>query len=281
MLSEPEIGDERSTPTLKIAGRTGSAVSFTLLGPVEVRKDGNNHAPTAPKVLQLLALLLMRPGQTVHTDTIVQELWSGRPPRSVRTTLQTYVYQLRKCLHHNGLIPETEQLLLTRTPGYALQVHPDQVDVYAFHELCRQAKDSLKEMDYDGAARGLRAALARWSGRPLANVDCGPILTAFTVDLEEQHRTALHLRIQAELEGGKHRDVLGELRSLVTINPLDEGMQGLLIRALNASGRRSDAMAAYHALRSMLNRDLGVEPCQELQSLYRELLSVRPDRAAS
>lgn len=281
MLSEPDIGDGRRSPTLASAARGGSAVSFTLLGPLEIRRDGRDYAPTAPKVLQLLALLLMRPGQTVHTDTIVRELWSGEPPRSVRTTLQTYVYQLRKCIQRNQLVPDAEELLVTKPPGYLFRIDPAQVDVHEFQELCRRGKDSLSALNYEDAARDFRTALALWSGSPLANVERGPILAAFAVDLEEQQRTALHLRIQAELEGGRHRDVLGELRSLVTTNPLDEGMQGLLIRALNASGRRSDAMAVYHALRSVLNRELGVEPCEELQLLYRELLSASPARAAS
>ncbi len=249
------------------------AVTFTLLGPLEIRKDNQDHAPTAPKILQLLAMLLLRAGEVVHIDSIIKELWSGEPPRSVRTTMQTYVYQLRKCIATHGLAPDADQLLITKPPGYVLRIEPQQVDVFQFQQLCEQGKDLFGQADFPGASRSFRSALELWAGQPLANVHCGQILTAAAVELQEQQRNALHLRIQADMAAGLHRELIGELRSLVTTNPLDEGLHGLLMRALSSSGRRSDALATYRTLRGVLNEELGVEPCDELQLLHRELLS--------
>lgn len=250
-------------------------VSFSLLGPLEVRKDGQDYAPTAPKVLQLLAMLLLQAGKAVHIDAIIKELWSGDPPRSVRTTMQTYIYQLRKCIELNQLAPDPETLLVTKPPGYVFRVKPEQVDVFVFQQLCQQGRDALRGHNYVEAARTFRSALALWSGNPLANVQCGPVLSAYAIDLQEQQRAALHLRLQAELASGMHRDVIGELSHLVTDNPFDEGLHGLLMQALSASGRRSDALAAYRRLRAVLNEELGVEPCAELQQMHTDLLSVR------
>lgn len=249
-------------------------VSFSLLGPLEVRKDGQDYAPTAPKVLQLLAMLLLQAGKAVHIDAIIKELWSGDPPRSVRTTMQTYIYQLRKCIEQNQLAPDPETLLVTKPPGYVFRVKPEQVDVFVFQQLCQQGRDALRGRNYVEAARTFRSALALWSGNPLANVQCGPVLSAYAIDLQEQQRAALHLRLQAELASGMHRDVIGELRHLVTDNPFDEGLHGLLMQALSASGRRSDALATYRRLRAVLNEELGVEPCAELQQMHTDLLSV-------
>lgn len=251
----------------------GTVVAFSLLGPLEVRRDGIDYAPTAPKVLQLLALLLLQPGKAVHIDSIINELWSGEPPRSVRTTMQTYVYQLRKCIEQHKLSPNAEEMLGTKAPGYVLRVDPAQVDVFLFQRLCQQGREALRRRNDVEAARALRCALALWSGSPLANVVCGPVLQAYAIDLQEQHRAALHLRLQAELATGMHRDVIGELCHLATINPYDEGLHGLLMQALSASGRRSDALATYRRLRATLNEDLGVEPCGELQLLHKDVLT--------
>lgn len=250
-----------------------NAVTFTLLGPLEIRKGCQDYAPTAPKILQLLAMLLLRAGEAVHIDSIIKELWAGAPPRSVRTTMQTYVYQLRKCITTNNLASDAEQLLITKPPGYVFRIHPEQVDVFQFQQLCEQGKDLFGQAEYRRASQSFRAALDLWAGQPLANVQCGQILTAAAVELQEQQRNALHLRIQADMAAGLHRELIGELRSLVTTNPLDEGLHGLLMRAMSASGRRSDALATYRALRAVLNEELGVEPCDELQLLHRELLS--------
>jgi DNA-binding SARP family transcriptional activator len=249
-------------------------VTFTLLGPLEVVKDGINYAPSAPKILQLLAMLLMRPGKVVQIDSIIQELWADDPPRSVRTTMQTYVYQLRKCIERNGLAPDGEELLVTRAPGYLFRVDPAQIDVTLFQQLCQQGRESMTARRYADAATSFRSALALWTGAPLANVNCGSLLSAYAVDLQEQMRAAQQLRIQAEIEGGNHRELIGELKFLVSTNPLDEGLHGQLMQVLSRSGRRSDAMAIYRQLRSRLHAELGVEPCDELQLLHHGLLSV-------
>lgn len=248
-------------------------VLFTLLGPLEVLKNGVNHAPTAPKILQLLAMLLMQPGKVVHVDSIIQELWAEDPPRSVRTTMQTYVYQLRKCIERNGLAAHSEALLVTRPPGYVFTIDPGQLDVTEFQSLCRQGRDAMAVHHYDDAAQSFRSALGLWTGPALANVQCGALLTAYAVDLQEQRRAAHHLRIQAEIEAGNHRELIGELKFLVSTNPLDEGLHGQLMRVLARSGRRSDAMAIYRQLRARLGTELGVEPCTELQALHHGLLS--------
>lgn len=248
-------------------------VAFTLLGPLEVLKNGVNFAPSAPKILQLLGMLLMRPGKVVHVDAIIQELWADDPPRSVRTTMQTYVYQLRKCIERHGLAEHSETLLVTRSPGYAFHIDPSQLDVTEFQQLCRAGRDSMAAHRYDDAAQSFRSALGLWTGPALANVQCGALLTAYAVDLQEQRRAAHHLRIQAEIEAGNHRELIGELKFLVSTNPLDEGLHGQLIRVLARSGRRSDAMEIYRLLRTRLHAELGVEPCAELQALHHGLLS--------
>src|SRR5215469_8429839 len=119
------------------------AVTFTLLGPLEVHRHGHNHAPSAPKVLQLLALLLMRPAKVVQVDSIVRELWGDTLPRSVRTTMLTYVYQLRKGFERSGLAADGGTLVVTRSPGYLLRVDPAQLDVTRFQTLCARGQESM------------------------------------------------------------------------------------------------------------------------------------------
>src|SRR5436305_8436007 len=110
-------------------------VRFTVLGPLEVLRDGVDFAPTTPKVLQLLAILVLRPGKMVHIDTLIHELWSNTPPRTVRTTLHTYIYHLRRCIMENHLAADAEKLLVTKQFGYIFNIDPAQVDVYEFDRL--------------------------------------------------------------------------------------------------------------------------------------------------
>ena len=252
---------------------SASPVRFTLLGPLELTRDGIDYAPTTPKLLQVLAMLVMSPGKIVHIDTIVQELWANDPPRSVRTTMHTYVYQLRRCIDENDLATYGETMLATKPPGYVFRIAPEQVDVFEFQALQKQGRELQLRGEHAEAAKSFRAALDLWSGPPLANVHCGPVLSAYAVDLVEQRRSTLHLRIEADISAGMRHELIGELRSLVTANPLDEALHGQLIRVLGRSGRRSDALATYRQVRARLNNELGVEPCDELQVLHHDLLS--------
>ncbi|WP_199753768.1 AfsR/SARP family transcriptional regulator [Amycolatopsis sp. WAC 01375] len=256
-----------------IPASPASPVRFTLLGPLELVRDGIDYAPTTPKLLQVLAMLVMSPGKIVHIDTIVQELWANDPPRSVRTTMHTYVYQLRKCIDENDLAPYGETMLATKPPGYVFRIAPQQVDVFQFQELQQKGRELQLRGEHLEAAKAFRSALDLWSGPPLSNVHCGPVLSAYAVDLVEQRRSTLHLRIEADIAAGMRHELIGELRSLVTANPLDEALHGQLIRVLGRSGRRSDALATYRQVRARLNNELGVEPCDELQVLHHGLLS--------
>ncbi|GAA4549695.1 AfsR/SARP family transcriptional regulator [Amycolatopsis samaneae] len=248
-------------------------VRFTLLGPLEVRRGGVDYAPSTPKILQLLAMLVTQPGKMVHTDSLIEELWASSPPRSVRATLHTYIYHLRRCIIQHGLAADGEDLLVRKPPGYILRIDPAQLDVHAFARLQQQGREAQRANRHAEAARAYRAALDLWSGPPLANIHCGPVLSAYTVDLLEQRRSTLRMRIEAEINSGKHLELIGELRSLTSGNPLDEALHGQLMRALGRSGRRSDAMVVYRRLRAKLTDELGVEPCDELQVLHRNLLS--------
>lgn len=246
---------------------------FSVLGPVEIHWNGAEIAPTAPKLLQSLAMVVLGAGRVVHTESIIHELWPNGAPKSARTAVQTYICQLRRMFESRGLAQDGDDVLVTKAPGYLLRVDPARVDVFQFQRLRQNGREALDRHRYDAAARAFRAALALWSGPPLANVMCGPRLSAYAVDLQEQRRNTQHLRIQAEMEVGLHRELIGELRSLVAANPLDEGLRGQLMRVLDRSGRRGDALDAYRHLRGALNEELGLEPCTELQQLHYELLS--------
>lgn len=246
---------------------------LSLLGPVRVQTEDRDHTPTAPKLRQLLALLMMRSGHTLHPDAIVHELWSREaPPRNVRSCVQTLVYQLRRCLDDAGPAASGRHVLAVRPPGYVLRVQPHQLDVVVFQQLVRQGQEAFHAGQFEQAARLLRAGLGLWSGEPMAGVRLGPVLSAYALELQEQRRTTRFLRIQADIEAGRDAELIGELRALVTDDPLDEGAHAQLMQVLGRVGRRSEALALYRQLRERLIDELGLEPCDTVQQRHREVL---------
>jgi DNA-binding SARP family transcriptional activator len=241
-------------------------VEFRILGPLEVVRDGVPVDIVGARQRSLLAALLVRANEVVSTDRLVDELWGANPPRTATTSLHNAVSQLRR---------ELGDVLVTRPPGYVLRTTDGEIDAARFEALVVGARDAEPEQ----RAQRLREALALWRGRALVDALDAPAIEAEARRLEELRLVALEERIDADLELGRHAELVGELESLVAAEPLRERLRGQLMLAQYRSGRQADALQAYAAARRTLVDELGIEPSPALQRLHAEIL--RQDRSLS
>lgn len=219
----------------------------------------------------MLALLLLHANEIVTTDRLIDELWGDSPPESAANIVQGYISHLRKTLEPGRRRGEHE-LLVSRPPGYALQVGKGQLDAERCSELIGEGTRLLDEGDPNAAAERLRAALALWRGPPLADLAYEPFARVEIERLEELRLVALEERIDADLALGRHRDLVGELRKLVAEHPVRERSRGQLMAALYRCGRQAEALEVYREGRRVLSEDLGLEPGPALRELERAIL---------
>jgi SARP family transcriptional regulator, regulator of embCAB operon len=264
---------QQTAPPIRSPFDAGNRPYFRLLGSVEIMAGGD-YTPRAPKLRNVLTLLLLRANRVVHLDTLIDELWGATPPLRAVTIVQTYVYELRKLFAAGKLDPPGGRLLVTKPPGYVLLAEPWQVDAEVFEQLVRQGTALLEKGRAQRASEMLTRALDMWTGPALADVPRGKYLEAHAVHLEERRMTALQQRIQADMSLGKSQELVAELRSLTCLHPFNEWFHGQLISALGHSGRRGEALAAYRALRTVLKEELGIDPSPELQRLQQQILSL-------
>ncbi|GBP99889.1 hypothetical protein SSP531S_12920 [Streptomyces spongiicola] len=251
-----------------------------LLGTLQVVHDGTHVTPSAPKVRQVLALLALRANSTVPLHQLVEELWEERPPSSAATTLQTYIYQLRKLpgLSESGRADPGAPLgaLLTTPGGYRLSVPEGCLDSRRFADLATRGRRAMEEGAVSEAAATLHRALAVWRGPALCDLAPGPIAGIDALRLEEQRYEVLEERIDADLLLGRHHRLISELTALAADNPTREGLHAKLMLALYRAGRRPDALEVFQRIRQVLSRELGLEPCSELQRLHQQVLAGDP-----
>jgi len=258
-------------------------VDIDVLGALDVRENGVSIAPTAPKPRQVLALLALHADQVVPVAGLIEELWAGKPPRSARTTLQTYVLQLRElitvALQKDTAVPArtAKDVLVTSPGGYLLVTKGGTSDVREFERLAGTGYRAMDAGDLPGAARKLREALSLWSGSALADVHTGAQLQMEAKRLEESRLCALDQRIEADLRLGRHRELLAELTVLTSRYRTHENLHAQFMLALHRSGRRGEALDAYHRLRGTLVRDLGLEPSARLRRLQQSILMAGPE----
>jgi DNA-binding SARP family transcriptional activator len=251
-------------------------IDFLLLGPLEARQRDRLLRLGSIKHRMLLAKLLLHANQVVSTDELIEAVWGEEPPPTVRQSLQNHVAALRKAIETgNGSAPP--RMLLTRDPGYLLNVDPEQLDLHRFQRLDRAGREALSAGDPAAAADLLRQALALWRGPALADVAASTgIAWPELIGVEELQLAAVEARIEADLALGRHHELVAELEGLVRLHPLREHLHGQLMLALYRSGRQADALAAYRAARRTLVNELGIEPSVGLQRLEQAILAQDP-----
>jgi DNA-binding SARP family transcriptional activator len=249
-------------------------MEFRLLGAPEVWLDGRRLELTAGKPMALLAAGLLRANRIVSTPALVDAIWGDAPPATAGALVQTYVSNLRRSLHTDG-----RQVIVTRPPGYLLDVGPDTVDVARFEALAASGRAAAAEGRYGSAAESLRSALAMWRGPALDGLNSA-VLRRAAHGLEELRLTVVEERVEAELHLGRLAALAAELASLVSAYPLRETFRAQQMLVLYRLGRQADALEAYRRGRQVLHDELGVEPGAELRRLHQAILREDPALAA-
>ena len=243
---------------------------FGVLGPLAAwTSDGRPVRVPEVKVRALLAQLAIEAGRVVPADRLIDRLWGDRLPANPAGALQTRASQLRAAL--DGAEPGARRLVVSRPPGYLLDVAPDAVDAGRFEALLTGATG-----DPRARVELLDDALALWRGPVLADFADEEFAREVTARLEELRLTAWEQRAEARLEFGEPGVLADELGDLVARHPLRERLRAAHLRALYQAGRQSEALAGYRDLRTRLIAELGVEPGPGLAALHRAILDQDP-----
>jgi len=240
---------------------------FGVLGPVQISDKGRRLSVGGPKQRTVLALLIARTGESVSTDALMQGVYGDDAPPGSRRSVQTYISNLRG---------EIGDVITATGSGYTLAAERSEVDAFVFEDMVNGSTD---HSDPEATSSRLREALALWRGHPFADVDGMAELTTETARLNELRASALEERVGADLELGRHRDLIAELESLTEEYPLRERFRSQQMLALYRSGRQAEALRAYEKTRTYLVEEMGLDPSRELRDLEQRILEQDPTLA--
>jgi DNA-binding SARP family transcriptional activator len=224
-----------------------------------------------PKQRALLADLVLHAGTTVPTAQLIDDLWRDNPPSTAEHTVETYISRIRRILR-DGCVRD---VVLTKAPGYVLDVGPDRVDAYRFEQQIENGIAAANRGADDEASALLRA-VDLWRGEALADVLEAPFARGAASRLANRRLFALERRIESDLRLGRARELIAELEALAAAHPYHEPFHGQHMLALYRSGRQSEALAAFRRARALLVGELGIEPGPELRKLEQEILRQDP-----
>jgi DNA-binding SARP family transcriptional activator len=250
---------------------TRESTGLRLLGPVELVVDGRTVDLGGPRQQVVLCALALNANRLTTVERLVDALWEASPPATARAQIHSSISALRKVLARSG----HPDAITTRAGGYLLDVAALGLDIEEFTELVAVAREHAEAGRTAEAAAALRSALGLWRGPALAGLESA-VLQQAAAGLEERRRAAAEDLIGLDLAQGRHEELLGELRAMVTEHPLRERLHGLLMLALYRSGRQAEALEAFRAAREVLVEELGIDPGPELQDLHRAILNRDP-----
>jgi DNA-binding SARP family transcriptional activator len=243
----------------------GAKLHIDLLGGWSVRSgDHGSRALPTKKSQALLAYLAVPPGRFHAREKLTAMFWGDSSETLARQSFRQALVSIRRLT--NG-----EPLLLARSSAIALDPGAVEVDV------------TLLEA---ALADGTRDGLER-----VAELCKGEFLTGLNLDEPEFdewrsfERDRLNARAVEALTALVDRQAsetpeaaIQTARRVLAIDPSQERMQRTLMRLLLAQGQRAAALKQYQQCVGWFERELGVEPEEETQQVYRDILrSAGPD----
>ncbi|MGQ4718726.1 BTAD domain-containing putative transcriptional regulator [Streptomyces anulatus] len=262
-------------PRARPASRTGTVavraaesaprMGISLLGPLQVRRDGRLLRLGHLRQQAVLAVLALGAGRPLGQQELLDDVWGMEPP--VANVVPVYIYRLRKALC-DGDGPA----VIERGPrGYQLVPGAVDVDVARLEELVTGIGKADRAGEPLETVRLCARALDLFRGEPLAGLP-GPLAELERLRLVERRIALVQRKLEWQLRLGQEAEAIAELFALAAAHPLNEPLAAMLMRALYRGGRQADALSVFERARRRLADDLGVPPSGVLRRAHRMIL---------
>ncbi len=245
-------------------------LTLTLFGPFEARyNDTIIPEFTVEKIIALFAYLALEPGKAHRRETLAALLWPDYPNETALRNLRQSVYRLRQILEtYNPALPDA---LFTQT-RQTLTLHPDALilDTAQFTAGSQQPPTPAT----------LTQLATLYRGELLTGLSL-PDAYAFdewlNIQREIFHQQAIEsLSRLLALSENQPDTVLALAPRLLALEPWHEETHRQIMRAHLRNGNRSLALAQFQDLKTLLARELGVEPAPATLALSHQILTAAP-----
>jgi DNA-binding SARP family transcriptional activator len=232
-----------------------------LLGEFEARLHGVDVSSLgSARIESLLAYLVLHRDSLQPRRRVASALWPDSTEEQARTNLRHVLHALRRG------IPEVEQYV--EITARALRWRPEAPVLLDVDEFDRLLADEGVEARRDS----LRTAIGLYGGDLMESCSDEWLVG------ERDRLRGRHLDALTELAGlceaaGEPGEAVRHAEHVLRLDELREDVHRQLIRLHTARGERAAAVRAFHRCSTTLVRELGVEPSEATQAVYRTLLA--------
>ncbi len=248
-------------------------LSIDLLGPLRLSVDGAEVAVPGPRRRAVLALLALDAGRALSVDALLTAVWPDEVPATGRRALHAHLSRLR------GHLGPAADRLERHGATYRLLLDDDALDVTRARHLAEVGRRHLTAEPARARAL-LEEAHSLWRGPALHEFPDVAPLAAEAVGLEELRAAIVDDLLEAGLAVGSP-GLLQQAMAAASGAPRRERTHRLLVRALAAAGRSSEALEVAHRFRQGLIEETGLDPSPALAELEQAVASGAIDRGAT
>ena len=230
------------------------------------------------KILQLFAYLLCNRDRIVPHGELAQAIIDEEDQKNPIGTLKNLVYRLRKLLASAGM---ERQCILSQKGGYGLDPEiPVWMDNEAF--LSRAQELSLHRNDISEETLQKALETVKIYGGDLLPKAAGEIwVITLSVHYQRKYTECVSMLYKCAESLGAFAQVQAEIARAATLYPYEQSLYLMHISSLYRLGEPKKALAEYETIANRLLDDLGVEPSEQMQALYRMITGGLKEPATS
>ena len=247
------------------------ALAFHFLGSPQLVLENLPVSVNRRSIVALLAYLAVedstQAGQTHTRESLSALLWPDYNQVKAFTNLRHTLWEIQKLFGPGWLLADRETISL----------RPDAnvwVDVHRFEALLSESEtQSAVSHRIPILAEGVKLYRHHFlTGFSLKNAPTFDEWSLAKADeLRDKHTKALTLLAEDYCLLGDAESALRYARRLVTLDPLNESAQRLLMQVYSQAGQHNAALKQYQTFEQTLRKEMGLDPQLETRALYKQL----------
>lgn len=251
----------------------GKELRISMLGGFELQVDDvviNDGINRSRKMWNLLAYIVAHRDKLISQQEFINALWGDESGQNPVNALKTLLYRIRLLLAPLEKQYSSEFILSQRGSYSWNNAINCRLDVDEFEALCRRATDDKLE-DMKRIAL-YREAMEIYRGDFLPKLGMEFWVIPLSVHYHSLYLTAVKRFVDLLERNAMYIEISQVCTSAIAIDPLDEDLHCLQIRALLKQGKNSAALTQYEKATDVLYRNLGIKPSEALRRLYVEIM---------
>jgi DNA-binding SARP family transcriptional activator len=184
------------------------------------------------------------------------------------------LHGLRRALGPELARPAESDVIVT--DGDAYRVVLSESDSWDAQEFLEAAQSAAQVGDPAARLAALQATRSRYTGPLFPEWAYEEWAQARRAQVEHARVNVLELLAEALTDAGRLQAAVAAYRDLLVLEPEREAWPRSLMRAYALAGEQALALRQFHACRTVLRDEMGVEPSAETRELYQRILTEQP-----